>query len=132
MASHSTGHTPVYECDTVQRVANMEQMLILFEEWRYQEWEYPKLILLDLYRPDNTDGLQLLRAIRALPTPVSEIPIVMLTCAADRANIEHAYQLGISAYIVKPTAFADWLTCIRDLRTYWWETATLPSIQYRF
>lgn len=117
---------------TAQRVSTIEQALTLLEDWRYQEWEIPKLILLDLYLPTNVDGLQLLRQIRAMSAPISKIPIVMLTSSTDRTDIEEAYQLGISAYMVKPIEFADWLTCFCQLRTYWLETVTLPPIQYRF
>lgn len=116
----------------VQRVATIEQALTLLESWRYQEWETPKLILLDLYLPSNTDGQQLLKQIRAMSMPISRIPIVMLTSSTDHTDIEEAYLLGISAYLVKPTEFTDWLTCFRELRTYWLETVTLPPTQYKF
>ena len=117
---------------TAQRVATIEEALMFLQEWRYQEWEIPKLILLDLYLPNNSDGRQLLKQIRAMSTPISQIPIVMLTSSKDRTDIEEAYQLGISAYMVKPVEFADWLTFFRQLRIYWWETVTLPPTQYKF
>lgn len=117
---------------TAQRVSTIEQALTLLEDWRYQEWETPKLILLDLYLPTQDDGLRLLRQIKALPEPISKIPIVMLTSSTERTDIEQAYQQGISAYMVKPIAFEDWLTCFCQLRTYWLETVTLPPIQYKF
>ncbi|MVM35519.1 response regulator [Spirosoma sp. HMF4905] len=115
---------------TAQRVSNIEQALTLLNDWRYQEWEIPKLILLDLYLPTNSDGWQLLKFIKTMPVNFSQIPIVMLTSSADRTDIMDAYRLGISAYLVKPIEFADWLTCFRQLRIYWWETATLPQTQY--
>ncbi|WP_317165920.1 response regulator [Spirosoma arboris] len=115
---------------TAQRVATLEQAMTLLEDWRYQEWEIPKLILLDLYLPTNATGWQLLKQIRAMPSPIGTLPIVMLTSSVDPIDIKDAYQLGVSAYVVKPIEFADWLTCFRELRTYWLETVTLPPIQY--
>lgn len=117
---------------TAQRVSTIEQALTLLEGWHYQEWEIPKLILLDLYLPNNADGLQLLSQIRAMSAPVSKVPIIMLTSSDDHTDIEKAYELGISAYMVKPIEFADWLTCFCELRTYWLETVTLLPVQYRF
>jgi len=114
----------------VERVSTIEQTVTLLNEWRHQEWEIPKLILLDLYLPDIADGLQLLKQIRGMTTAIGKIPIVMLTSSAERTDVEQAYQLGISAYMVKPIKFADWLSCFHQLRTYWWETVTLPRIEY--
>ncbi|GAB3694849.1 response regulator [Spirosoma flavus] len=113
------------------RAATIKEAITLLNEWEQQEWEIPKLILLDLYLPKNADGWHLLKQIKAMPEPISWTPIVMLTSSTNAADIEEAYQLGISAYMVKPTDFNDWLACFRELRTYWWETVTLPPVHYR-
>ncbi|GAB3900582.1 response regulator [Spirosoma agri] len=117
---------------TAQRTANLTQTVALIESWHYQEWEYPKLILMDLYLPASSDGWELLKQIKATSTAIGKIPVVVLTVSTDRADIGQAYQLGASAYVVKPIEFTDWLTLFRDLRTYWWETATLPPTHYGF
>ncbi|MVM36195.1 response regulator [Spirosoma sp. HMF4905] len=117
---------------TAERVSTLEQAMTLLNDWRYQEWEIPKLILLDLYLPTNADGWWLLKQIRAMSSSIGKLPIVMLTSSVDPIDIKDAYRLGVSAYVVKPIEFADWLTCFRELRTYWLETVTLPSIQYEF
>ncbi|GAB3939762.1 response regulator [Spirosoma harenae] len=116
----------------VQRVATINQAMTLLEEWYGQEWEVPKLILLDLYLPRSADGFQLLKQIKAMPKQYSRIPIVMLTSSDVSDDIEEAYQFGISAYMIKPTEFADWETLFQQLRAYWWETVTLPPVQYDF
>lgn len=112
------------------RAANPQQALSLLDEWRYQEWEVPKLILLDLYLPDSTDGWYLLEQIKAMPSPFRQIRIVMLSSSDITADIAKGYELGISSYMVKPTIFSDWLTYFRELRTYWWETVSLPTTSY--
>ena len=113
---------------TVVRVATIQHAMGLLEEWCYQEWEIPKLILLDLYLPQKADGLQLLAWIKAMPATLSLIPIVMLSSSADPADIDQSYNSGISAYLVKPIEFADWLTYLGELRDYWWGTVTLPPL----
>lgn len=112
------------------RVATPEQALSLLNEWRYQEWEVPKLILLDLYLPDRADGWALLEQIKRMPSPLDQIRIVMLSSSEMAADILKAYQLGISSYTVKPMNFPDWLTFFQELRAYWWETVSLPPTHY--
>ena len=114
------------------RAATPQQALSLLNEWRYQEWEVPKLILMDLYLPYSDDGWQLLEQIKAMPSPFQQIRIVMLSSSEITADIVKGYQLGITSYLVKPVIFADWLTYFRELRAYWWETVSLPVTQYTF
>ena len=92
----------------------------------------PKLIILDLYLPKRADGLELLRQIKALPSPCNQLPVVMLSSSSDRTDISQSYQYGGSSYLVKPTDFEAWLTYFQELRTYWWETVTLPPLQFSF
>ncbi|MVM28696.1 response regulator [Spirosoma sp. HMF4905] len=114
------------------RAATPEQAIILLNEWRYQEWEIPKLILLDLYLPDNKDGWALLEQIKQMPAPLNQIRIVMLSSSEAASDILKAYKLGVSSYLIKPNKFSDWLTYFRELRTYWWETVSLPPTNYSF
>ncbi|SFF36294.1 response regulator [Spirosoma endophyticum] len=113
---------------TTERVATIQQAMSLLEAWRYQEWEIPKLILLDLYLPRREDGWRFMTWIKAMPASISLVPIVMLSSSADPVDIEQSYQVGISAYVVKPVDFAGWVTYFNELRFYWWETASLPPL----
>lgn len=115
---------------TAVRVASPAEAMTLLEEWQMQEWEIPKLILLDLYLPDNQDGWGLLKQIKTMPAPINRVPVVMLSASVNSDDITMAYQLGVSSYLVKPVSYADWLNYFQELRTFWWETATLPPIQF--
>lgn len=117
---------------TIQRIPTAQQALTLLHEWQWQEWELPQLILMDLYLPCIDDSWELLSQIKAMTTPIRQIPIVMLTASASPIHIKHAYQQGIAAYMLKPTNLAGWQTCLDQFWNYWWETVTLPSIQYAF
>lgn len=112
------------------RAATPQQALNLLNEWETQEWELPKQILLDLYMPDRKDGWGLLKQIKAMPAPLNQIPIVMLSSSTDNYDILKAYQLGVSSYLVKPASYEEWLAYFQELRTYWWETTTLPPLQF--
>ncbi|WP_223833871.1 response regulator [Spirosoma profusum] len=107
-----------------------EQALDLLNEWSLQEWELPKLILQDLYLPTREDGWQLLKKIKQLPSACSRIPVVILSSSSSRADIEEAYQFGSASYLVKPVDFPGWINFFGELRTYWWETVSLPPVHF--
>lgn len=109
---------------------NGQQALAMFEEWQQQEWDMPKLIILDLYLPTRADGWLLIETIKRMPFPLSQIPIILLSSSSNPDDIIDSYQLGISSYIIKPKDFSGWLAYVRELRIYWWETVTLPPLQF--
>jgi CheY-like chemotaxis protein len=114
------------------RAATLQQAHELLVEWSRDEWEMPKLILLDLYLPEREQGWQVLAAIRSLASPCNTVPVVMLSSSTDQADISEAYSRGSSAYLVKPTDFGSWLDYFKQLRTYWWETVRLPVMRPTF
>jgi CheY-like chemotaxis protein len=113
------------------RTASTLETLNLLETCRHQEWDIPQLILLDLYLPSREQGWQLLRQIKSMGTAFQRIPIVMLSASAANDDIKEAYQLGVASYLVKPIDVQQWIAYFRELRTYWWETASLPPIRYQ-
>lgn len=62
-------------------------------------------LLLDIQMPE-TDGISLLRKIRALET-YSETPIIMLTAMSERAYIDDAFVAGATDYVTKPFDLID-------------------------
>ncbi len=74
----------------------------------------PRLLIVDLRLPDG-DGLDVVRAARALPTPTPVIVITGMTSAAMR---EAAMSAGASAFINKPfstEALSNLVRSILDL-----------------
>jgi len=64
--------------------------------------EAPGLVLLDLLLPKR-DGFAVLEALRALPGPEAQTPVVMMTgCRVTPAYRERARRLGVSALLEKP------------------------------
>lgn len=110
------------------RAATGVQALGYLDQWTTEEWEMPKLILLDLYLPGRGDGWQLLEQIRSLSTPFNQIPVVVLSASNAPADIAETYRRGSSSYLVKPTAAEEWIQYFQQLRAYWWETVTLPPL----
>ncbi|QMW01573.1 response regulator [Spirosoma foliorum] len=104
--------------------------LTYLERCNTEEWELPKLILLDLYLPNKQNGWRLLDQIKSLPAAMGKIPVVLLSQSTSKSDIREAYQRGCSSYMVKPRLSTDWLVQFQSLRSYWWETVTLPKIDY--
>jgi DNA-binding response OmpR family regulator len=59
------------------------------------------LVVLDLMLPD-ADGLDVCRQIRALPAPLSSIPVVMLTAKGDPFDRVVGLEIGADDYLPKP------------------------------
>ncbi len=65
-----------------------------------QEAEYD-IVLMDMQMPEM-DGLESTRRIRALDTPVAQIPILALTANALAAEFERCMAAGMDGFVTKP------------------------------
>lgn len=65
------------------------------------EEERPDLAVLDVMLPDIS-GFDLCRGIRALPEPLNELPIIMLTAKGESIDKLRGFNLGADDYMVKP------------------------------
>ncbi|HVR74251.1 MAG TPA: response regulator [Planctomycetota bacterium] len=84
----------------------------------------PGLILLDLNMP-RKDGREVLREIKASVT-LRQTPVVILTTSMAEEDIQMAYELGVSSFIVKPERFESLVSTIRLLCEYWFSLVKLP------
>ncbi len=71
----------------------------------------PDLILCDIALPGQS-GLEILKSIRANPT-TKDVPVLMLTAAAERSVMREAMQDGADDYITKPVTAGEILAAIR-------------------
>ncbi len=60
----------------------------------------PDLVLLDVTMP-KLDGWEVLHFMRLRPE-TAEVPVMMLTTAAQKSDLAHAEELGCSGYLTKP------------------------------
>ena len=77
----------------------------------------PAVVLLDLKMP-KMDGLEVLRRLRA-DDALRAIPVVMLTSSNEERDVVESYKLGVNAYVVKPVAFEDFITAVKNLGLFW-------------
>ncbi len=62
------------------------------------------LVLMDMIMP-GMDGMDATRAIRALPTPTCDVPIVALTAHSFREQLDNCLHAGMNATLTKPMSF---------------------------
>jgi CheY-like chemotaxis protein len=79
--------------------------------------EDPAVIMLDLKMP-KVDGLEVLRQVRA-DSRLKTLPIVMLTSSREEQDLVKSYELGVSAYVVKPVDFQQFISTVRELGLFW-------------
>lgn len=77
----------------------------------------PAVVLLDLKMP-KVDGLEVLREMKADPQ-LKKVPVVMLTSSREEQDLVKSYELGVSAYVVKPVDFKQFVQTVRELGLFW-------------
>lgn len=90
----------------------------------------PKLVFLDIDLRSNLTGFDFLKFLKTHPQG-RLLPIIMLTVDQEPSRIEAAYSMGSSSYIVKPDSFENWKQYLNTLRLYWFNTVTIPPIQFQ-
>ncbi|MBH8556208.1 response regulator [Nostocaceae cyanobacterium CENA357] len=95
---------------SVQSLSNSSNFFATVEKFR------PELMLLDLKLPD-IDGYSLLEQIQQKPD-LSNIPIIVVSAFAFKADQERAMKLGAHRYFVKPINLTSLILTIEDELAY--------------
>jgi CheY-like chemotaxis protein len=77
----------------------------------------PAVVLLDLKLP-KVNGLEVLERLKSTPE-LRAVPVVMLTSSREEQDLVRSYNLGVNAYVVKPVAFGEFVTALRELGLFW-------------
>jgi two-component system, chemotaxis family, response regulator Rcp1 len=88
------------------------------------DWR-PDLILLDLNLP-KVSGHDVLTRIKSHPQ-TALIPIIVLTSSRAESDVRRAYESHANAYLRKPTTLDGLMAAAQDVKSFWMETATLPT-----
>jgi CheY-like chemotaxis protein len=86
-------------------------------KYRSRPEECPAVVLLDLKLP-KVDGLEVLQEMKG-DHRLKRIPVVMLTSSREEQDLVRSYDLGVSAYVVKPVDFQQFLTTVKELGLFW-------------
>ena len=82
----------------------------------------PDLIVLDLNLP-KLSGLEVLAEIKADPS-LKNIPVVMVSGSIHDGDIRRAYELQVSAFLMKPLEMDEYFAAIRSLKELWFHAAS--------
>ena len=106
--------------DTIQLVKDgTEAMRYIKGEGAYadrHQFPVPTLVLLDLKMP-QTSGFDVLQWIRA-QGELANVVVVVMSGSKNDQDIERAYSLGASSYLVKPTRFEEMVKMMESLKDY--------------
>lgn len=87
-------------------------------QWlRSESHSLPFLILLDINMP-RMNGHEFLAELRRDPV-LRTLPVAVLTTSPHEADRERLYQLGIMAYLIKPTRSEEYVEMLRSLAEFW-------------
>ncbi|EAZ90117.1 response regulator [Crocosphaera chwakensis] len=106
-----------------------EAIAYLSREGKYADkniYPTPLLVLLDLKLPRRS-GLEVLAWIRQHPR-LKRLLVVVLSSSKENSDLNHAYDLGINSYLVKPVNFQDFVKLIQLVEAYWLQRNEPPKI----
>jgi CheY-like chemotaxis protein len=87
----------------------------------------PAVILLDIKMP-RLNGLEVLREIKSDPN-LKFVPVVMLTSSREEPDLKKSYELGVTAYVVKPVDFQQFTDAVKHIGVFWAVLNELPAVQ---
>ena len=102
----------------------VEALAFLRKERQYSSAPRPDLILLDLNLPKK-DGREVLGEIKQDPE-LRRIPVVILTTSKAEEDIIKTYKLHANCYITKPVDLEQFITVIKNIRSFWLTVVKLP------
>jgi CheY-like chemotaxis protein len=105
----------------IQRVNDGQELVDFFSE---NPSHLPKLIISDLNMPKK-NGLEAVREIRR-KSLLSKIPIIIFSDSKSPEEDQLSYDLGVNSFIQKPLSYQEHLQCIKNIHSFWFQTAQLP------
>ncbi|MGB6017807.1 MAG: response regulator [Nodosilinea sp.] len=90
------------------------------------QYPLPALILLDLKLP-RRHGIEVLDWLKQQPI-IKRIPVVVLTSSREDTDIDRAYDLGVSSYLLKPVHSEALNHLIDSINNYWLHLNEMPNL----
>ncbi len=93
-----------------------------------ERYPLPKLALLDIKMPCK-DGFEVLKWLRNNSEEgLKRLPVIIMSSSGQQEDTDRAHDLGVNAYLVKPSAFNELVNALRTTTEFWKETAAHPRI----
>jgi CheY-like chemotaxis protein len=87
----------------------------------------PKLVVMDLNMPRRT-GFEVLEWVKSNPL-LRRIPIIIVSGSNNPADINHAYESGVNAYMVKPVDIHAVEHLFDSITHYWGLECAKPEVE---
>ena len=109
----------------VEYVENGVELISYLESLNKEDGvvNYPKFILLDLNMP-KMDGREVLKKMKT-HEEFRKIPVIIFSTTKNQMEVNRCYDLGANSYIVKPVSYDTLVTTVKEIWSYWFNTATL-------
>ena len=98
---------------------------ILFRRGKYSQTPAPHLIVMDLYIP-TVNGFEVLNTVKS-NSVLRSIPVVIWSNSSAPEDVQRAYDLGASAYLVKPGEWETLESRLTALARFWLDHVAYPS-----
>ena len=108
-----------------------EAISYLRGEGKYADREaypLPKLIVMDIRMPRRS-GFEVLEWVKDNRKPLHRIPVVIVSSSDNHSDINHAYELGANAYMVKPVEFHAVEHLFESITHYWGLECAKPELE---
>lgn len=87
-------------------------------------YPFPAVVFLDIKMPKR-DGHEVLKWIREQPR-LKSLPVVMLTGSLQSADVDKAFELGVTSYLQKVSCPAEFGQAVRIILKYWLDLHVAP------
>lgn len=103
-------------------IAALRYLTAVFED---QLGTRPDIILLDINLP-RMNGLEVLAVIKATEQ-MKTIPVIVMSSSSAHEDVASAYRLNANCYTQKPMEMEQFIDVMKNIRSFWLETALLPE-----
>lgn len=114
---------------SVRHATEAQQYLLGEEQFRDRiAFPMPSVVFSDLQLP-GVNGLQFLEWLRSQPA-LRALPCVIYSGSANPSDVQAAYELGVTSFIVKPMDFQDWVARLEVVLKFWMDIAQRPALDF--